>query len=112
MWSAYETATEGTVNASATAQVTVGIPGSVFPRIAAIGCPLVGVVAEGLTVPDYILSVSAQARTVAEVVAAVEAQWLPSPSVLEAAVGPLGGAGDRLWKAWRKSAAPAGLRDR
>ncbi|MDI3331643.1 MAG: hypothetical protein QJR09_13055 [Micrococcus sp.] len=109
LWSAYETATEGTVTASATAEVTVGIPGSVFPKIAAIGCPLVGVVAEGLTVPDYILSVSARARTVAEVVAAVEARWRPSQDVLEAAVGPLGGSGDRLWKAWRKSAAPAGL---
>ncbi|XVX20393.1 hypothetical protein ACQP1U_00515 [Actinomycetota bacterium] len=110
LWSAYEIATEGTLLASAKAEVAIGIPGSVFPSIAAVGCPLVGVVDPALTVPAYILSLCAQARTVPEVLAAAGAQWLPPASVLKASVGPVGGSGDRLWKVWRKAALPYGQR--
>lgn len=104
LWTAYEIATEGTLLASTTAEVAVGIPGSVFPQIAAVGTPLVGVVDPALTVPDYILALCAHARTVPEVVAAAAAQWRPSAAELTAAIGPVGGSGDRLWKVWRKSA--------
>ena len=81
----------------------MGIPGSVFPRIAAIGCPLVGVVADGLTVPDYILALCAQVRSAEEAVAAAEAKWRPGEAALTAAVGPIGGAGERLWRYWQKA---------
>ncbi|KNX37748.1 hypothetical protein [Luteipulveratus halotolerans] len=104
LWEAYEIAPEGTLLASATAQVAVGIPGSVFPQIAAVGAPLVGVLAPGLTVPDYILALCAHARTVAEVETAVRERERPDADVLEAAIGPVGGSGERLWKAWRKAA--------
>ena len=107
LWSAYDIATEGTLAASATAEVTIGIPGSVFPSIAAVGCPLVGVVAPGLATPQYILDLCAQVATVEQAVAAANAKWRPVPAALAQAVGPLGGSGDRLWKVWRKSALPA-----
>lgn len=110
LWSQYERATEGTLMASTTAEVTVGIPGSVFPQIAAVGCPLVGIVVPGLTVPPYILALCAQAGSVPEVLTAVEARALPTPEVMTSSVGPVGGSGDRLWKIWRQSAAPYGQR--
>lgn len=105
LWSAYETATEGTAAASATAQVTVGIPGSVFPTVAAIGCPLVGVVADGLTVPDYILALCRQVRTVPAAVAAAWDGWRPDAATLEASLGPIGGSDNRVWRVWRRQAA-------
>ena len=104
LWAAYEIAAEGTLLASASAQVAVGIPGSVFPQIAAVGAPLVGVLADGLAVPDYILALCAHARSVSDVEAAVAQRWRPDADVLDAAIGQLGGSGDRLWKAWRKAA--------
>lgn len=112
LWEQYEIAEEGTVTASATAEVTVGIPGSVFPQVSAVGCPLVGTVAEGLSTPDYILALCAQARTVEEAVAAVEEKWRPEEAALDAAIGPVGGAGDRLWKAWRRASVPGRTKGR
>ena len=108
LWSAFEIATEGTLRAAATAQVTVGIPGSIFPQIAAVGCPLVGVVADGLATPDYLLDLCASARTVAAARTAVADGWRPDDAVLRAAIGPVGGAGARVWKQWRKAAHPVG----
>ena len=78
----------------------MGIPGSVFPPIAAIGAPLVGITDPALTVPDYLLKLSAKAGSVDEAVAAVKAAWKPDPSELEAVVGPVGGAKERLWAYW------------
>lgn len=107
LWADYEIATEGTLKASATAEVVVGIPGSVFPPVAAVGAPLVGIVAPELNVPDYILKLAAQASTVEEAMAAVEAGWKPDPAELEAVVGPVGGSQERLWNYW-VAAAKAG----
>lgn len=110
LWDRFEIASEGTLAASASAEVTVGIPGSVFPQIAALGSPLVGTVADGLATPDYILALCAQARTVTEAVTAVGRADVPSKAELTAAIGPIGGSGDRLWKAWRKASVPGRAR--
>lgn len=107
LWEQYEIAEEGTIAAAASAEVVVGIPGSVFPPIAAIGAPLVGITDPALTVPDYLLKMSAEATTVDEAVAAVKAAWRPEASELEAVVGPVGGAKERLWAYWNKAARKA-----
>ncbi len=100
LWEQYEIADEGTIAAASSAEVVVGIPGSVFPPIAAIGAPLVGITDPALTVPDYLLKLSAKVGSVDEAVAAVKAAWKPDPSELEAVVGPVGGAKERLWVYW------------
>ncbi len=105
LWEQYEIAEEGTIAASATAEVVVGIPGSVFPPVAAVGAPLVGITDPALTVPDYLLKLSATASTVDEVVAAVKTAWKPEPLELEAVVGPVGGSAERLWDYWMTAAA-------
>lgn len=104
LWSRYDIAEEGSLAASATAASVVGIPGSVFPLIAGVGAPLVGVVAPGLDVPDYLLDVCAPAQTVDEAVAAVEARRRPDADVLDEIVGPVGGAGRRLARLYRRAA--------
>ena len=50
--------------------------------------------------PDYLLKLSAKVGSVDEAVAAVKAAWKPDPSELEAVVGPVGGAKERLWAYW------------
>lgn len=107
LWEQYEIAEEGTIAAASSAQVVVGIPGSVFPPIAAIGAPLVGITDPALTVPDYLLKLSATAGSVDEAVAAVKAEWKPNRSELEAVVGPVGGSKVRLWAAWNAAVAKA-----
>lgn len=100
LWSDFEIATEATIPASAKAEVAVGIPGSVFAPIAAVGTPLVSTIDASLKVPKYLLDVATEAATVEQVLAAVEAQWRPSAEVLRAAVGPIGGSAARLWAVW------------
>lgn len=100
LWDEYEIATEGTLMASTTADVVVGIPGSVFPQIAAVGAPLVGIMDPALDVPDYLLSLAAPVRTVEEAVDAAAAGWVPEESELASVVGPVGGSRERLWDYW------------
>lgn len=106
LWSDYETATEGTLLAATTAEVVVGIPGSVFPQVAAVGAPLVGILDPELDVPDYLLGLAAPARTADEALDAVAAGWTPDPDELEATVGPVGGSRQRLWDYWVHAAQP------
>ncbi|WP_460769314.1 hypothetical protein [Mariniluteicoccus flavus] len=100
LWDEFEIATEGSLAASARAEVAIGIPGTVFPKIAAVGTPLVAVMADGLTVPDYLLTVATPARTVAEVLAAAEAAVPADKQALREVVGPMGHAGRTLVQAW------------
>lgn len=100
LWAEFEIAGDGSLAASARAEVAVGIPGTVFPKIAAVGTPLVGVVADGLTVPQYLLSVCTPARTLAEVRAAVAAARPVSRQQLREVVGPMGHAGRTLVQYW------------
>lgn len=94
LWSDFEIAEEGTLLASARAEVALGIPGSVFPKIAAVGTPLVGILGEGLDVPDYLLDLCASARTLDEALAAVELGEVPDRRTLRRVTGPLGRAGE------------------
>lgn len=104
LWSRFEIAEEGTVEASARAEVCVGIPGSVFPNVAAVGCPLVGVTAPGLETPDYILSLCAAVTTRHDALEAVDARWRPDSDALRRAIGPVGGSGERLWRRFESAA--------
>lgn len=93
LWSEFEIVEEGTLQASARAEVAFGIPGSVFPKIAAVGTPLVGILGEGLDVPDYLWDLCAPARTLDEALFAVELAEVPDRRTLRRVIGPLGRAG-------------------
>lgn len=101
LWSRYELSTVPSLQASARAEAAIGIPGTVFPLIAAAGVPVVGCVDPALTVPDYLLDVcSATIDDPAEAVPAIREAKLPDEDVLYDAVGPVGGSTDRLLDAW------------
>ena len=100
LWDEFEIAAEGSLAASARAQVAVGIPGSVFPKIAAVGVPLVATIDPALNVPAYLLGLATPATTVAEVVTAVEKASPLDKKELKDVVGPLGRAGRTLSQYW------------
>lgn len=100
LWEQYEIAEEGTIMAATSAEVVVGIPGSIFPQVAAVGAPLVAIMDPELNVPEYLLDLAAQAYDVDAAVAAVEEGWTPDASELEAVVGPVDGSAERLWDYW------------
>ena len=100
LWADFEIAAEGSLAASARAEVAVGIPGSVFPKIAAVGVPLVAVLDQGLSVPDYLLQLATPATSVAEVLDAVETATPLDARTLRYYVGPLGRAGRTLTQTW------------
>jgi hypothetical protein len=103
LWERYEISDVPSVQASARAEAAIGIPGTVFPLVAAVGTPLVGCADPELTVPDYLLNVcSATIDDPEEAVAAVDSAELPDPAVLADAVGPVGGSAARLLDAWRE----------
>lgn len=106
LWDAFEIATEGSLAASATAEVAVGIPGSIFPQLAAVGVPLVAVVDPALEVPDYLLEISTPASTVPEVMTAVETAQPLARRQLRHYVGPLGRAGATLTQVWHAASRP------
>ncbi|GAA3779360.1 hypothetical protein GCM10022225_79420 [Plantactinospora mayteni] len=102
LWDRYEISPLGSVPASATAEYAIGIPGTVFPLIAAVGVPLVGCVDPRLSVPDYILRVcSSTINSADQAVAAVAAAKPASRQALHNAVGPIGGSARRLYQAWK-----------
>ncbi|MFF0725192.1 hypothetical protein [Streptomyces sp. NPDC004134] len=108
LWDAYEISDVPSLQAAARAEAAVGIPGTVFPLVAAAGVPLVGVTGAGLTVPDYLLAVcSSTIDDPAEAVPAVTSARLPAPDVLADAVGPIGGSAARLLDVWQRTAHPA-----
>lgn len=100
LWDEFEIAEEGSLAASARAQVAVGIPGSVFPKIAAVGVPLVATIDPALNVPAYLLGLATPATAVAEVVTAVERAAPLDRKDLKEVVGPLGRAGKTLAQYW------------
>ncbi|WBB61516.1 hypothetical protein O7599_02880 [Streptomyces sp. WMMC500] len=107
LWDAYEISDVPSLQAAARAEAAVGIPGTVFPLVAAVGVPLVGITDTGLTVPDYLLAVcSSTIDDPAEAVPAVGSARLPAPDVLADAVGPIGGSAARLLDVWRHTARP------
>jgi hypothetical protein len=104
LWERYEIADVPSVTASARAQVAIGIPGTVFPLVAAVGTPVVGCVDPALKVPQYLLDVCSSAISDAsEATKAATDAHLPSPSVLADAVGPIGGSAARLLSAWSRA---------
>ncbi|GAA2209055.1 hypothetical protein GCM10009850_045130 [Nonomuraea monospora] len=107
LWEKYEISTVASVQASARAEAAIGIPGTVFPLVAAVGVPLVGCTDPALQIPDYLLSVCSHTITSADsAVTAVQTARPVSRKVLYEAAGPVGGSARRLFKVWRK----AGLR--
>lgn len=108
LWERYEISTVPSVQASARAEVAIGIPGTVFPVVAAVGVPLVGCTDPALQIPGYLLSVCSRTLTSADdAVAAVDGAEPVSRRVLYEAAGPVGGSARRLFKVWRKAAARA-----
>ncbi|GAA4612517.1 hypothetical protein GCM10023195_53720 [Actinoallomurus liliacearum] len=105
LWAQYEISAVPTLEASARAEAAVGIPGTVFPLITAVGTPVVGCVDPALTVPDYLLSVcSSTIEDAADAVPAIEAARLPDAATLADAVGPIGGSTGRLLDVWAHAA--------
>ena len=109
LWAEYEISPVRSVQASAAAEVAIGIPGTVFPLVAAVGTPLVGCVDAALEIPDYLRSICS--AVIADAAAAVPAvgQVRPlAPEALTASVGPIGGSAGRLLDAWGEAVAAAG----
>lgn len=105
LWNEYEISDVDSVDASARAEVAIGIPGTVFPLVAAVGTPVVGCVDAGLDVPDYILGVcSSTIDTAGDAVGAVGGAELPDEATLADAVGPVGGSSARVLDAWTRAA--------
>ncbi|MGI5284549.1 hypothetical protein ACQEVF_14575 [Nonomuraea polychroma] len=104
LWERYEISSVPSVRASARAEVAIGIPGTVFPVVAAVGVPLVGCTDLRLRIPDYLFSVCSHTITSPDdAVTAVAAAKPVSRDVLYEAVGPIGGSARRLLKVWRKA---------
>lgn len=102
LWEQYEISALGSVPASATAECAVGIPGTVFPIVAAVGVPLVGCVDPKLQVPHYILDVCSSTIDGPEQAEnAIETARPASRGDVFAAVGPIGGSARRLYSAWQ-----------
>jgi hypothetical protein len=108
LWDDYAIDEEGSVHAATTASAVVGIPGSVFPEIAALGVPIVGVEDDGLDVPDYLTDLAVGVSDADEGVEAVEelavAGGPHDAEAVDAATGPVGGAAGRLVDAWEAGA--------
>lgn len=101
LWEQYEISALGSVPESASVECAVGIPGTVFPIVAAVGVPLVGCVDPKLNVPAYILSVCSSTIDAPEdAVAAIESAKPASRGAVFDAVGPIGGSARRLYSAW------------
>ena len=106
LWERYEISTVPSVQASARAEAAIGIPGTVFPLVAAVGVPLVGCVDPALQIPGYLLSVCSSTITDAGNAAAAIGAARPAPAdVLYEAVGPVGGSAKRLLRVWGKRGA-------
>ncbi|MGW4592020.1 hypothetical protein [Amycolatopsis thermoflava] len=105
LWDRYEISDVASVQAAARAEAAIGIPGTVFPLVTAVGTPVVGVTDPALTVPDYLLSVcSSTISDAAQAVAAIDSAQLPDAQTLADAVGPVGGSARRLLDAWSRFA--------
>ncbi|MBT2212801.1 hypothetical protein [Actinomadura sp. NEAU-AAG7] len=104
LWEKYEISTVPTLRASARAEAAIGIPGTVFPLIAAVGTPLVGCTDPALKVPAYLRSVcSATIEDAGAAVKAVQDARPADPRTLADAVGPIGGSAARLLEVWRRA---------
>jgi hypothetical protein len=109
LWSEYEISPVPSVQASAAAEVAIGIPGTVFPLVAAVGTPLIGCIDPALEVPDYLRSVcSVMIDDAGAAVPAVGEAHPLAPDTLTAAVGPIGGAAARLLDAWSEAVVAGG----
>ncbi|GAA4056476.1 hypothetical protein [Actinomadura miaoliensis] len=107
LWDRYEISDVPSVEAAARAEAAIGIPGTVFPLVVAVGTPVVGCLDPALRVPDYLLAVCSSTITSAEgAVPAVEQARLPDARTLADAVGPVGGSAARLLSSWRRAARP------
>ncbi|MEJ3747927.1 hypothetical protein WEI85_32140 [Actinomycetes bacterium KLBMP 9797] len=101
LWDRYEISAVPSVTASASAEVAIGIPGTVFPLVVAVGTPVVGCVDPALAVPDYLLAVCSDTIGAADqAVAAVADAGLPDAATIADAVGPVGGSAARLLDIW------------
>ncbi|GAB3585478.1 hypothetical protein GCM10027445_63010 [Amycolatopsis endophytica] len=101
LWERYEISDVASVRAAARAEAAIGIPGTVFPLVAAVGTPVVGVTDPALSVPDYLLSIcSSTISDAGQAVEAVGSAHLPDADTLADAVGPVGGSARRLLDTW------------
>jgi hypothetical protein len=107
LWEQYEISDVPSVRASARAEAAIGIPGTVFPLVTAVGTPVVGCVDPALTVPGYLLSVcSSTIDDAADAADAIAGAHLPDQATLADAVGPIGGSARRLLNAWTHRPSP------
>ncbi|XVQ11209.1 hypothetical protein ACQP1W_01150 [Spirillospora sp. CA-255316] len=103
LWDRYEISDVPSLQASARAEAAIGIPGTIFPLITAVGTPLVGCTDPALTVPAHLLAVcSSTIDDPGRAVQAIEEAKLPPRSTIDDAVGPIGGSTARLLDVWAK----------
>nr|CTQ92220.1 hypothetical protein [Kibdelosporangium sp. MJ126-NF4] len=101
LWERYEISDVPTLQASARAEAAIGIPGTVFPFVAAVGTPLVGCTDPKLAVPDYLRAVcSSTIDNAGLAVSAVDDAHLPAKETIADSVGPIGGSARRLLDSW------------
>lgn len=109
LWHAHPIDTSPTARAAAAgARLVVGIPGTAFAEVAAQGVPLAGIVAPGLHVPHHLLDLCGVHVRDTDHAGAWTQAGAPTPAAgpdqVAAAVGPIGGAAQRLLDAWATAA--------
>lgn len=105
LWSKFEISSADTLIAAASAQVVVGIAGSIFPTLAALGVPLVRVVNADLdkAIPASILDLATPIASIEDLEGVVENPAKPTREQIQYLVGPTDGATCRLVDLWVKS---------
>ncbi|MGO4649546.1 hypothetical protein AB4305_32115 [Nocardia sp. 2YAB30] len=104
LWDRYEISDMPSLQASGRAEAAIGIPGTVFPLIAAVGTPLVGCIDPALTVPEHLLRVCPVTVDDADqAVPSIECAQPVDAQTLADVVGPIGGSAARLFDAWTES---------
>jgi hypothetical protein len=106
LWRNYEISDASALSLAASSELVVGIPGTIFPAIAASGTPLIGCVTSGLSVPDYLLSVCWSLIADADNLApAFKEMRTPTAKTISEVVGPIGDSARRLLGVWQEVAA-------
>lgn len=104
-WKGFEIVNSETqAESAASAQVVVGYPGSAHVLAAAVGVPVIALspnatLAAVFSEPQA-AAMSAHAYSAAEVLDLIETAQSPEPALVEAVVGPVGGASHRLVGLW------------
>ena len=105
---------ETQAESAASAQVVIGYPGSAHVLAAAVGVPVIALSPNATLASVFTerqaAAMSGHARAAAEVLDLVETANTPDPLLVEAVVGPIGGAARRIIDLWTELPSCAALR--